>query len=361
MAASPTPARLRVSRRSALLAVAMLGFTLAALRLVAASGRVIGWVLTAAIVAGLLYPLVDLLRRRMPRGVAVAVVVILTLVVAVTVMSAVVDDVVDERAALVEAVPDAARELERSERFGDAARDFRLAERAEEFVRELPERLRGGSVQDALRSAATRGVAFLATGVLSVFFLVHGPRLLAGAVRQLTPERRAQARAVGLAVYRRSWNYVAGSLGMALASGLLVYVCAVVTDAPGPAPLALWMGLLDLVPLVGVVVGALPLVLLVAADSVGEAVAVGVVLLVWQLVEAFVVQRWVEDRSVHLGAFLTVAVGMIGVEIYGIGGALVGLVLAVVVANAISEWYAEAEAALTGTVPAGGEALHRQG
>jgi hypothetical protein len=91
----------------------------------------------------------------------------------------VVGDVVDEVDELETAVPRAARELERSERFGNTARDIDLADKAEDFVDELPERLRGGNVQDAIRSAATRGVAFLATFVLTIFFLIHGPRLLA--------------------------------------------------------------------------------------------------------------------------------------------------------------------------------------
>jgi len=214
-------------------------------------------------------------------------------------------------------------------------------------------------VQDALRSAATRGVAFLATGVLSLFFLIHGPRLLAAAARQLPRERAEAVSAIGPVVYRRSWNYVAGSLGMALTAGLLAYACAAVVDTPSPAPLALWAGLFDLVPVIGLVVGALPLVLLVAADSGIEALAVAIVLLAWQLVEVFVLQRWVEARSVHLGAFLTVGVGMVGVELYGIGGALVGLVLAVLVATTVSTTFAEREP--VDSVGARDEVLHGQG
>jgi len=57
---------------------------------------------------------------------------------------------------------------------------------------------------------------------------------------------------------------------MAIAAGLLAYVCALVTDAPGAAPLALWMGVFDLVPLLGVIVGAAPLVLIVAVASPAE-------------------------------------------------------------------------------------------
>ena len=337
MATAPRLPRLRLSARSAVRAVALLGATLAVLRLVAASGRVLGWIVAAMLLAGLLHPAVAALEGRMRRGLALLVVMVSTLAVVGFVAWAVVDDVVDEVEELQQEVPRAARELERSDRFGRTARDIDLADRAQEFVDELPERLRGGNVQDALRSAATRGVAFLATFVLTVFFLIHGPRLLGSGVAQLPDERQEQVRRLGAAAYRRAWGYVAGSLGKAVVVGLLAYLLAQAADLPGPAPLALWVTLFDLVPFVGVAIGGVPMVLLAAADSPGAGVAVGLALVGWQLVEAFVLQPRLEARSLHVGPFVTVALAMIGLELYGIGGALAAVALAVVAAALADE------------------------
>ena len=337
MASAPRLPRLRLSARSAVLAVALLGATLAVLRLVAASGRVLGWIVAAMLLAGLLHPAVALLQRRVHRGAALFLVVFGTLAVAGLIVWAVVDDVVDEVEDLQRAVPQAAQDIEESERFGRTARDVDLADRAEDFVDELPERLRGGNVQDALRSAATRGVAFLATFVLTIFFLIHGPRLLRSAVAQLQEARREQVGRLGASAYQRAWRYLAGSLGMALAAGVLTYVTAQLADLPGPAPLALWVAVFDLVPLVGVVVGGLPVVLLALAVSPARAVVVFVVFLAWQLVEAIVLQRRLERRSLHVGPFVTVAMAMIGLELYGIGGALAAAALAVVAAALADE------------------------
>ena len=320
------------------MAVGMLGLTLAALAMIAASVRVIGWIVVAATFAGLLFPLVEKLAERLPHGVAMAMVVGGSLLLAGLVAWAVVDDVSDQLGELQDALPDAARDLERSERFGETAREAQLAERVESFVDELPERLRGGKPADALRSAATRGVAFLATGVLTIFFLIHGPRLLRAASKQLPrgPDRRA--RRVGYNAYRRSWRYIAGSLGMAAIAGLLAYGCATLLDVPGAAPLAVWMALLDVVPVLGVVLGAAPLVLLAAATSPWwQTVLVGAVLIGWQVVEVVHLQKRVERASLHIGPFVTIAVAMVGLELYGIGGALVALVATVVLAATLDE------------------------
>ena len=329
---------LHVSARSIAAAVALLGLTIGALAMVAASTRVIGWVLTAATVAALLHPGVDALHRKVPRGIALAAVVVSALAILGFIGYRAVDDVNAQVDELEEALPDAAREIERSERFGELATDARLAARVETFVEELPERLRGGDTADALRSAATRGVAFLATGVLTIFFLIHGPRLLGAGIAQLPTRRQQQTQRVAVAAYRRAWRYLAGTVGMSAIAGLLAYLCARVLELPGATPLAVWVALIDIVPLVGVVLGALPIVLLAGATSPAiETVLVAVVLVGWQVVEALTMQKRVEQASIHIGPFLTIAVAMIGLELYGIGGALISVVAAVFVVATADE------------------------
>jgi predicted PurR-regulated permease PerM len=322
--------RLHVSARSIVAAVAMLALAVATLAMISASTRVLGWIAVAAVFAALLHPILTALARHMPRPLALAIVMATALALVGLTAWRVVDDVNEQLHELQRALPRAAAEIEESERFGEAATDARLAERVEDFVDELPERLRGGDPASAIRSAATRGVAFLATGVLTIFFLIHGARLLGSAVEQVPARRRERVRAVASSAYDRAWRYVTGTLGMAVIAGLLAFACARALDLPGGAPLAVWMGLLDVVPVVGVVLGALPLVLLAGATSPAwHTVAVAVVLFGWQVVETVHLQKRVEQRSLHIGPFVTIAVAMVGLELYGIGGALVGLVAVV--------------------------------
>jgi predicted PurR-regulated permease PerM len=199
---APVPReRLRVSPRSAATAVAIFGATLALLAVVAAAQRVIGWILVAATLAGLLHPLVSLLARRMPRGVATGLVMLTLVGAAGAIGYGMVDDIARETRRLQQAGPERAAEIERSERFGDLARGLKLAERTDRFLQDLPARLRGGTTAEALQAAATRGVAFLATGVLTIFFLQHGPRIARGARDQLRdPARRRRLEALALVV-----------------------------------------------------------------------------------------------------------------------------------------------------------------
>ena len=323
----------------------MLGATLALLAVVTAAQRVIGWILVAATLAGLLHPLVSLLARKVPRALATAAVMLTLVGTLGAVGYGLVDDVQRETRRLQEAGPERAREIESSERFGDVARDLRLSERTDRFLRGLPQRLRGGTTAEALQAAATRGVAFLATGVLTIFFLQHGPRLARSARNQLRdPVRRARAQALGVAVYRRAFGYATSSLVMSLAAGLAAYLAARLADVPGPAALGVWVGLWDRVPLAGALIGALPIVVLAAASSGERAVTLIVVFVAYQALENLLVQRSVERSTVRVGPFVTLAAGLVGLELSGVAGALLA-VLAATIAVTVADELAKSEPA----------------
>ncbi|MEO5678542.1 MAG: AI-2E family transporter [Acidimicrobiales bacterium] len=327
------PGTLRVSARSIVLVVVGLGLTLLALRMAVAAQRVLGWIAAASSVALLLTPIVERLRRRMPRGLAVAAVALVVLGGAGLAGYGVGASLVRQYASVREAAPRAAERLERSPQFGDVARDTKLSQRSREFVDAIPERLRGGSPAEAVRAAATRGVAFVATGILALFFLLHGPRLLAGAVRQLPGSAQARVGAVGSRAVARASGYALATLAQAVVAGLVGYGVARLLAVPGAAALGLWLGLWAVVPLVGSFVGALPIVAIAAAQNPSHGAAAAAFFVVYQIVEGLVSQRQIERRTMRLGPFLTTLAGAAGLELYGLGGALVfTLALALAVA-----------------------------
>lgn len=329
--------RLRISRRSAVLAVAVLGAVLLLMRVAAAAERVLGWVLVAAVLAGLVHPLVARLQRRMPRGAAVMIVMTGLVGVLGVVGYGLVDDVMSETRRLQEVAPARVREIEESPRFGEAARELELAERTERLLEDLPDRLRGGEPAEALRAAATRGVAYLTTGILTIFLLLHGPRILLAASRQFTREdRRHRVEALSYRVYMRSFAYARSTVAIAAAAGLFAYVAARVANVPAPVPLALWVSLWDLVPIGGALVGALPIVTMAAVSSGPRAAGLLIVFVAYQLVENLIVQRRVEARSIRVGPFLTLGAGLIGFELSGVAGALLA-VLATVIAVTVAD------------------------
>lgn len=119
-------------------------------------------------------------------------------------------------------------------------------------------------------------------------------------------------------------------------------------DVPAPFVLALLIGGFSLVPLSGILLGGLPALLFTAATlDPPEIVAVIAFLLAAQLVEALVIRPRVDRRSVSVGPALPLIVALLGWEVYGLGGAIYGvllLVLAIAIMDATGDDAADADA-----------------
>jgi predicted PurR-regulated permease PerM len=334
----PVARRLRFTPASIILFVIILGVGLVARNVISQSTRVLGWLGAAAIVAALLHPFVAALSRRVPRAVALLVVVVVALVSFGGLAYATVDDLSREATKLKQAAPDAARSIEQSERFGEAARDFGLTERVTEFVDALPGRITGSAANPL--SAASRGIAYVAGIVLAIFLMLYGPRTVDGAARQIGDEtRRANALRIITNGYRRWWLYVVLSVGRSLVAGLFAFLICHLAGLPAAFLLSLAVGVFALIPYVGVLVGSLPIVLLAVGidPSAPRAIVLFGVFLAYQLAEAFVVQPRVDERTIRIGPAISLLVAMVAFELYGIGGALYGLAAAVFVVAVLDE------------------------
>jgi predicted PurR-regulated permease PerM len=118
---------------------------------------------------------------------------------------------------------------------------------------------------------------------------------------------------------------------------LAAYLAARLADVPGPAALGVWVGLWDLVPLAGALIGALPIVVLAAATSTERAVVLALAFVAYQVVENILVERSVERSTVRVGPFVTLAAALVGVELSGVAGALLAVLAATMAVTAADE------------------------
>jgi predicted PurR-regulated permease PerM len=338
--------RLALSGRSVAALVITVAVVGAFLGITRASARVLGWMAAAASIAALVEPLVLTLSKVMRRGFAVLISVLLVLGTIGGIAFFTIHDVVHEAHVLQRAAPLRAHDLEKSDRFGSAAKAFHLEARTRALVKDIPKRLRGGSSADALRSAGTRGVAYLATTVLTVFLILNGRRLILAGIAQVHDEEmQEELKKIVSEGGRRAVQYTTGTIAMAASAGLLVGSTAELVHVPGAVPLGLWAALWDVVPLIGAVVGALPVALLAAAASPTNGVLILVAFLIYEAFEVAVLQKHLEERTLHIGPFLTLVSASIGLELYGLGGALFALFATAVAIGLFEEWRVE-EAAI---------------
>jgi len=333
----------------------MVAATLIALAVFRAATRPLGWLLVAALGAALLGPVVLLLQRFLPRGLAVVGALLIAAAAFGAVAYVVVEDLGKELDRVQRIAPRAAGEVERSDRFGEFAREIELRNRVKAFVDELPDQLRGGDDVAAIQSAASRGVSFLITFVLLLFLLASGPKFIDAGLRQLADEtRRERLRAVLIEAYGRFWRYVAATLGRALVAGSFTYVVVSLADLPAPVILAVWVGAWSIVPAVGVVIGATAVGLVAIPESFSLAGWLMVLFIGYQVFDALVLEKRIDRTTLHLGSFGTFVAAALGLEAYGLGGLIVTTLIAMFAAAVIRSVTAqEADLVLAAAEPTG--------
>jgi len=333
-----------VSVRSALAILSLVAFTVLVLEIAVHAQRVIAWVLVAGALAVLVYPAVNFGARWLPRGVVVLLLVIVGLSTISFVSYRIVNDVTSATDRIQVAAPRRAAELEKNSEF---LREVHLRLRVQNLVDDIPARLAGGSAREALESAATRGVAFVAGLILTIFFVLYGPGLFTSGLDQIRdPDRRALVERVLIGGSRRGLDYARIRLLEAVIGGLLAYVIARAAGVPGPAALGVWAGLWTLLPVAGVFVGSLPIVVFAGASSVARAVVVALLFVAIGIAE-YVLNGYVERETVEVGSFLIVFAAFGGLELYGLTGALLGILGMIVLVALLDEYSRETEAVET--------------
>ncbi len=322
--------------RSALAIVFGLAVTVLVLEVARNSERVIAWVLSAAAIAALVAPMVEGLARIrfVPRAVAVIITALVLLGSIGFVGYRIVDDVSSATSSLQQAAPARAAELERS---SDFWREIKLKQRVTRLVNEVPRRFAGGAPTQAIKSAATRGVAFLAGTILTVFFVLYGRRLVDGAFGLIDdPRRRERVEHIVDTASRRALFYARVKLWESIVEGLLAFTIARLAGVPGPAALGVWVAIWSLLPVAGVLIGALPIIVFAGAHSMTRAIVVALGFVVVGVLDALV-NRWLDRTSLYVGPFVIVLAAFGGLELYGLSGALLLVLGAVFVVAVVRE------------------------
>lgn len=136
---------------------------------------------------------------------------------------------------------------------------------------------------------------------------------------------------------RRLGSWVRGELVLMTFVGVLTYIGLMLLHVEFALPLAIIAALLEIVPMIGPIVSAVPSVLMALAVSPVLALSVTVLYVIVQQVESNVFVPLVMKRSVGLSPLVTILALMVGARLGGIGGAVVAvpsvLVLQVILAS----------------------------
>jgi predicted PurR-regulated permease PerM len=329
----------------------MLPISLLALwALARAAGTVVLILIVASVIALILAPLVRLLSRQMPRGVAILVVYVggLAALVAIGFLlaSPVSNQVTRFQHNLPSIIAGANRDLSDIQSWLNRhGIDVHLQHQGQTALDTLQRELsqRSSSIvsfsRDLLSGIVTVGFDLVLILVLSIYLLLYGKQIGA-LVRSIMPNGDGTpADDYPLLVQQAVSGYVRGQLLFSLIMGASAALCLTVLGIVGIFPdgeryavfLGAFYGLMEFIPYIGPIIGPVPAVLLALFQDPISAVWVILLFVALQQLEGHVVAPQVFGISLRINPILIIIALLLGYQLYGIAGSLVALpVLAVI-------------------------------
>jgi predicted PurR-regulated permease PerM len=316
-------------------------------RLIGRLKEIILWILIAAFVALVLNPGVSFLQRhRVRRGVAVLIVYAVGVVVFFGLLGLFGYPLVNSVTHVATQLPTMVKDVEKGhgwlahtlQHFGLLKWVQKNAPKLETAARNLgkPALSEGAHLGSAVFSTM---LALFTIGFLSLFIQLEAPRLRAGFLGTLRPDRRRDVEDIAHTVSRSVTAYVLGTVALSFMFGAVVLVTMLILGVPFALLIALWVALVAMIPLIGGLIAAVPSVILALLHSPTAGIVMLIVFVGFQFVENHLLYPVVMSRSVRMNPLWVLLSILIGANLGGVFGsalgALAGALIAIPVGGAV--------------------------
>ncbi|HEY1701622.1 MAG TPA: AI-2E family transporter [Trebonia sp.] len=336
--------RTNVPLRTIITGVLVVGLFLLAAKLVYRLRDVVLLLLVAGFIALILNPLVLILQKYVVRrrGLAVSVVTIVALVVFVGLAVAF-------GYPLVNAITHLADRLPSYVSSATAGRGWIghlvLKYHVQQWVAaNAPKLVTFG--QDLSQPAITfgRGAISLLLELTTIFVLVmllllEGPKMRRGIVSLLSPRQAREVSTLAAEVNRAVVGYMLGNFLTSVICGVVVFVTLVSLGVPFPVLAALWVALVDFLPMIGGALAGIPIILFAATQSLTAGVVTLTVFMLYTQFENHVLNPIVMSKTVRISPLLVLISVLVGASVGdwvgGLFGGFVAGLLAIPAAGAL--------------------------
>ena len=325
----PVPVRTILTTIGLVLATALLSYIVLQIR------QVLTWLVVGAFFAVALYPVVGWVQRRMlagkRRALATFLVFLLVFILLSALIAAFAVPLVNEGTKLAGQLP---KQIADARSGRGPIGDLLQRTNALQWVQDNQAKIsKFASGLTAPAASVASGFATGIAGTLTVFVLAYlmvleGPKVVEGSLNVFRPTAAERIRRVGGDCAKSVTGYISGNLLISFICGVLTYVVLLVSGVPFAGLIALFVGIADLMPLVGATIGGAVAVIAGFIHSVPAGIAVLVFFVLYQQLENHLLQPLVFARTVKLNPLTVIVAVLIGVELLGILGALLAIPVA---------------------------------
>jgi predicted PurR-regulated permease PerM len=295
-----------------------------------------------------LNPLVDSLdtRIRVPRAAIIVAIYLVLITFVVVVGTALVPSLVRQVHHLSSNAPTYLHDLRQNSTFRHYDDRYHITAALTRQASELPSRLQHstGSLQTAtVRVFAVVG-NFLTVMTIAFLLMLRG-RDYVGMALRLTGKQEQRYRNLVLQVNQAVASYMLGNVAISVLCTVSSWIVLMLLGVPYALSLAIVMGFLDLIPLVGATLGAILVGIATATVDFPTATIVWVIFsIVYQRIENDMIQPVVYGRALNVNPLVTIISVLVGARLLGILGALLAIPIAAAIQILLRDWWSNRSA-----------------
>ncbi len=289
----------------------------------------------AIIIASAINPWIDWFhKKRVPRWLSVLAIFAVLIGVLVIIFALLVPPLIEQTQQLLSVTPeylDAAEEYIESFTGSSASIQSSQGDSLVESLSDGAGNLAGG-VYETVANVFGGVLSFVIVFVLAFYFTVQ-ESAFRKFIRSVAPTKhRPYVDSLVERIQRQMGKWLRGQLLLGLAVGILVYIGLSILGVKYALVLAIFAGIVEIIPYIGPVIGAIPAVLIALIQSpILALIVVGLYILVQQLENHILVPK-IMQKFVGLNPLIIILCILFGAKIAGILGAII----AVPVATAIN-------------------------
>ncbi len=181
--------------------------------------------------------------------------------------------------------------------------------------------------------ASAANIIFIPTAILILAFhwTLDGPRIIQSLLPLVPQEQRESIGELISAMETKVGFYIAGQSVLCLIIGILALVAYLLIGLPNALVLALVAGVMEAVPMVGPLLGAIPAALVALSIAPAKLVWVIVATLIIQQVENSLLVPRVMRKAVGVNPFVSLLAIFAFSSLFGIAGALMAIPMAAII------------------------------
>ena len=182
-----------------------------------------------------------------------------------------------------------------------------------------------GGVLGAGKAALSGVFSAFTVLVLTLYLAASLPSVKEACYRAVPASRRERVRTLSEEITRRVGGYVIGQIAIASVNAFCTYILVRILHLPYPAALAVTVGVLGLIPMIGASLGAVVVILVALFTSFGTALVALAYYVIYQQLENYLIAPRVMRRTIAVPGAVTVIAALAGGALLGVVGALMAI------------------------------------